>query len=164
GKLIEDPDLREQIKGSGIGTSATRAEILKKLVNNEYLALSKKTQVITPTLMGEVIFDIVRSSIPSLLNPDLTASWEKGLSYVAEGSIGTEEYLGKLTADIRKRFDVLEQYGGRINVRALYDASRQFYPEKKQKLSQAKRGTGRSGGRPKSGKGSGRAPAQDAAE
>ena len=164
GKLIEDPDLREQIKGSGIGTSATRAEILKKLVNNEYLALSKKTQVITPTLLGEVIFDIVRSSIPSLLNPDLTASWEKGLSYVAEGSIGTEEYLGKLTAYIRKRFDVLEQYGGRINVRALYDASRQFYPEKKQKLSQAKRGTGRSGGRPKSGKGSGRAPAQDAAE
>ncbi|MBR2737605.1 MAG: type IA DNA topoisomerase [Lachnospiraceae bacterium] len=164
GKLIEDPDLREQIKGSGIGTSATRAEILKKLVNNEYLALSKKTQVITPTLMGEVIFDIVRNSIPSLLNPELTASWEKGLSYVAEGSIGTEEYLEKLTAYIRKRFDVLEQYGGRINVRALYDASRQFYPEKKQKLSQAKRGNGRSGGRPKSGKASGGKPAEDRAE
>ena len=87
GQLIEDEELRAQIKGSGIGTSATRAEILKKLVNIKYLALNKKTQVITPTLQGEMIYDVVDHSIRSLLNPELTASWEKGLNYVAEGSI-----------------------------------------------------------------------------
>lgn len=79
GQLIEDEELRAQIKGSGIGTSATRAEILKKLVNIQYLALNNKTQVITPTLLGELIFEVVNSSIKQLLNPDLTASWEKGL-------------------------------------------------------------------------------------
>ena len=78
GQLIEDEDLRAQIRGSGIGTSATRAEIVKKLINNQYIALNKKTQTVTPTLMGEMIFDVVRGSIHSLLNPELTASWEKG--------------------------------------------------------------------------------------
>ena len=87
GQLIEDEELRAQIKGSGIGTSATRAEILKKLVSIKYLSLNKKTQVITPTLLGEMIFDVVNCSIRQLLNPELTASWEKGLTYVAEGSI-----------------------------------------------------------------------------
>ena len=96
GQLIEDEELRAQIKGSGIGTSATRAEILKKLMNIKYLALNKKTQVITPTLLGEMIFDVVGASIRQLLNPELTASWEKGLTYVAEGSITSEEYMEKL--------------------------------------------------------------------
>lgn len=96
GQLIEDEELRAQIKGSGIGTSATRAEILKKLVANKYIALNKKTQVLTPTLLGEMIFEVVGASIRSLLNPELTASWEKGLTYVAEGSISSEEYMEKL--------------------------------------------------------------------
>ena len=91
GQLIEDEELRAQIKGSGIGTSATRAEILKKLIHIKYLALNKKTQIITPTLQGEMVFDVVENSIKSLLNPELTASWEKGLTYVAEGDITPEE-------------------------------------------------------------------------
>ena len=103
GQLIEDEELRAQIKGSGIGTSATRAEILKKLVNNKYLALNKKTQVITPTLLGEIIYDVVNGSIKSLLNPELTASWEKGLTYVAEGTISPKEYMDKLEHFIRSR-------------------------------------------------------------
>ena len=96
GQLIEDEELRAQIKGSGIGTSATRAEILKKLVNIQYLALNGKTQIITPTLLGELIFDVVNGSIRQLLNPELTASWEKGLTYVAEGTITPKEYMEKL--------------------------------------------------------------------
>ena len=103
GQLIEDEELREQIKGSGIGTSATRAEILKKLVNNKYLDLNKKTQIITPTLQGEMIFDVVNASIRSLLNPELTASWEKGLNYVAEGTITPKEYMDKLEHFIKSR-------------------------------------------------------------
>lgn len=103
GQLIEDEELREQIKGSGIGTSATRAEILKKLVNNKYLDLNKKTQIITPTLQGEMIFDVVNASIRSLLNPELTASWEKGLNYVAEGAITPKEYMDKLEHFIKSR-------------------------------------------------------------
>ena len=103
GQLIEDEELRAQIKGSGIGTSATRAEILKKLVNNKYLDLNKKTQIITPTLQGEMIFDVVNASIRSLLNPELTASWEKGLTYVAEGSITPQEYMDKLENFIKSR-------------------------------------------------------------
>lgn len=103
GQLIEDEELRAQIKGSGIGTSATRAEILKKLVNNKYLSLNKRTQIITPTLQGELIYDTVSASIKSLLNPELTASWEKGLNYVAEGTITPEEYMTKLTHFIQSR-------------------------------------------------------------
>ncbi|MBE5961769.1 MAG: type IA DNA topoisomerase [Lachnospiraceae bacterium] len=96
GQLIEDEELRAQIKGSGIGTSATRAEILNKLVKIDYLALNKKTQIVTPSQMGEMIYDVVNASIKSLLNAELTASWEKGLNYVAEGSITKEEYMDKL--------------------------------------------------------------------
>ena len=103
GQLIEDEELRSMIKGSGIGTSATRAEILKKLVANEYIALNKKTQAITPTQIGEMIYDVVNASIRPLLNPELTASWEKGLTYVAEGTITSEEYMVKLEDFIRKR-------------------------------------------------------------
>ena len=105
GQLIEDEELREQIKGSGVGTSATRAEILKKLVTIKYISLNKKTQIITPTLLGEMIFDVVYSSIRSLLNPELTASWEKGLNYVAEGNIGEKEYMEKLETFIKQRTD-----------------------------------------------------------
>ena len=94
-------NLRAQIKSCGIGTSATRAEILKKLCNIKYLALNKKTQVITPTLLGEMIFDVVNCSIRQLLNPELTASWEKGLNYVAEGSITEQEYMDKLEHFVR---------------------------------------------------------------
>ena len=96
GQFIEDEELRAQIKGSGIGTSATRAEIMNKLVKIEYLKLNKKTQIITPSKLGEMIYDVVNSSIRSLLNPELTASWEKGLTYVAQGSITSEEYMMKL--------------------------------------------------------------------
>ena len=102
GQLIEDEELRAQIKGSGIGTSATRAEILNKLIKISYLSLNKKTQIITPTRLGEVIFDVVNSSIRSLLNPELTASWEKGLNYVAEGSITKEEYMAKLDSFVSR--------------------------------------------------------------
>jgi DNA topoisomerase-3 len=103
GQFIEDEELRAQIKGSGIGTSATRAEILKKLIGNKYIALNKKTQILTPTLLGEMIYEVVNASIKSLLNPELTASWEKGLTYVAEGSITPEEYMTKLENFIRGR-------------------------------------------------------------
>ena len=105
GQLIEDEDLRAQIKGSGIGTSATRAEIIKKLVNIKYISLNKKTQVITPTQLGEMIFGVVHGSIKSLLNPELTASWELGLTQVAEGKITSEEYMKKLDDFIRGRFN-----------------------------------------------------------
>lgn len=103
GQLIEDEELRAQIKGSGIGTSATRAEILKKLVNIQYLALNGKTQIITPTLLGELIYEVVNASIRQLLNPELTASWEKGLTYVAEGTITPGEYMQKLESFVAGR-------------------------------------------------------------
>ena len=96
GQLIEDEELRAQIKGSGIGTSATRAEILNKLINIAYLNLNKKTQIITPTLLGELVYEVVNASIRSLLNAELTASWEKGLTFVAEGKITKDEYMEKL--------------------------------------------------------------------
>jgi len=96
GQFIEDEELRAQMKGSGIGTSATRAEILNKLIKIEYLSLNKKTQIVTPSKLGEMIYDVVNASIRSLLNPELTASWEKGLTYVAEGTISSQEYMTKL--------------------------------------------------------------------
>jgi len=109
GQFIEDEELRAQIKGSGIGTSATRAEILKKLVNIEYLALNKKTQVLTPTLMGEMIYDVVGSSIKALLDPSLTASWEKGLTLVADGDISSQEYMDKLAGFVGRRTEYVKQ-------------------------------------------------------
>ena len=128
GQLIEDEELRAQIKGSGIGTSATRAEILKKLVNIKYLALNKKTQVITPTLQGEMIYDVVDHSIRSLLNPELTASWEKGLNYVAEGSITSDEYMGKLDHFITSRTVGVKGLNNRYQLRACYEKAAGFYP------------------------------------
>ena len=128
GQLIEDEELRAQIKGSGIGTSATRAEILKKLVNIKYLALNKKTQVITPTLQGEMIYDGVDHSIRSLLNPELTASWEKGLNYVAEGSITSDEYMRKLDHFITSRTVGVKGLNNQYQLRACYEKAAGFYP------------------------------------
>ncbi len=109
GQFIEDEELRAQIKGSGIGTSATRAEILKKLVNIKYLALNKKTQIITPTLMGEMIYEVVNHSIRPLLDPALTASWEKGLTMVADGTITEDEYMKKLDDFVTRRTNIVKQ-------------------------------------------------------
>ena len=107
GKLIEDEELREQIKGAGIGTSATRAEIMKKLERIQYIQINSKTQIITPTQKGEVIFDVVAGSMPDMLNPKLTASWEKGLDMVAKKEIGSEEFMNKLESYIRMKFNKL---------------------------------------------------------
>lgn len=127
GQLIEDEELRAQIKGSGIGTSATRAEILKKLVTIQYLALNKKTQVITPTLLGEMIFDVVNASIRSLLSPELTASWEKGLTYVAEGSITPQEYMEKLERFIRSWTQGVLGLRNQLMLKQFFDAAAQYY-------------------------------------
>lgn len=127
GQLIEDEDLRAQIKGSGIGTSATRAEILKKLVNIKYLALNGKTQVITPTLLGEIIFEVVNASIRQLLNPELTASWEKGLTYVAEGSITPEEYMEKLEHFVTVRTTNVIRLNNQYSLQANFDLAAQYY-------------------------------------
>ncbi len=127
GQLIEDEELRAQIKGSGIGTSATRAEILKKLIHIKYLALNKKTQIITPTLQGEMVYDVVDNSIKSLLNPELTASWEKGLTYVAEGSITPDEYMKKLDDFITRRTVGVKGLNNQYQLRACYDKAAGFY-------------------------------------
>lgn len=127
GQLIEDEELRSQIKGSGIGTSATRAEILKKLFTIKYLSLNKKTQVITPTLLGEMIFDVVNCSIRQLLNPELTASWEKGLTYVAEGSITSQEYMDKLEHFVRVRTEQVEKSNYQYALRQFFDAAAENY-------------------------------------
>lgn len=127
GQLIEDDSLREQIKGSGIGTSATRAEILKKLVHIEYLALNQKTQIITPTLFGEAVYEVVDHSIRQLLNPELTASWEKGLTYVAEGEITPEEYMVKLESFIRNRTAGVLHGNHHTNLRASFQNISSYY-------------------------------------
>ncbi len=127
GQLIEDEELRAQIKGSGIGTSATRAEILKKLMNIKYLSLNKKTQIITPTLLGEMVFDVVEHSIRSLLNPELTASWEKGLTYVAEGQITSDEYMVKLENFISSRTNGVIGLNNQGQLRQCYEHAAQFY-------------------------------------
>lgn len=127
GQLIEDEELRAQIKGSGIGTSATRAEILKKLVNIQYLELNKKTQVITPTLLGEMIYEVVNASIRQLLNPELTASWEKGLNYVAEGTITSEEYMEKLNRFVAGRTLGVKNLNNGYSLRPSFDAAAIHY-------------------------------------
>ena len=131
GQLIEDEELREQIKGSGIGTSATRAEILKKLVANKYISLNKKTQILTPTLLGEMIFDVVSVSIRSLLNPELTASWEKGLTYVAEGTITSEEYMTKLNHFVQTRTDAVLHMNQHVALREYFDVSAKYYDNRR---------------------------------
>lgn len=131
GQLIEDEELRAQIKGSGIGTSATRGEILKKLFNNKYLSLNKKTQIVTPSLLGEMIFDVVEHSIKSLLNPELTASWEKGLTYVADGEITPEEYMEKLDRFIVSRTQGVKGLRNEGALKACYDKAAEYYPKGK---------------------------------
>ena len=135
GQLIEDEELRAQIKSCGIGTSATRAESLKKLCNIKYLALNKKTQVITPTLLGEMIFDVVNCSIRQLLNPELTASWEKGLNYVAEGSITEQEYMDKLEHFVRLRTRQVEDSNIQPYLRQFFDAAAVNYKDSSEKNS-----------------------------
>ena len=132
GQLIEDEDLRAQIRGSGIGTSATRAEILKKLIHIKYLMLNKKTQIITPTLLGEMVFDVVEHSIRSLLNPELTASWEKGLTYVADGEITSDEYMMKLEHFINSRTQGVLRLSNQYQLRGCYDKAAIFYKKEKQ--------------------------------
>ncbi len=127
GQLIEDEELRAQIRSCGIGTSATRAEILKKLVANKYIALNKKTQILSPTLLGEMIHDVVFYSIRSLLNPELTASWEKGLNYVAEGTITGDEYMGKLEQFIRSRTQGVLTLNNQLAMRPLFDEAAKYY-------------------------------------
>lgn len=130
GQFIEDEDLRAQIKGSGIGTSATRAEILKKLVNIEYLALNKKTQTLTPTLMGEMIYDVVAGSIKQLLNPALTASWEMGLTMVAGGRITSQEYMMKLSGFVGRRTEHVKQLNNQRILYSQFDAAAANYKRK----------------------------------
>lgn len=127
GQLIEDEELRAQIKGSGIGTSATRGEILKKLFNNGYMALNKKTQIVTPTLQGEMIYDVVDHSIRPLLNPELTASWEKGLTLVADGEITPDEYMGKLKNFIVRRTQGVKGLNNQSELQGFYNRAASFY-------------------------------------
>ena len=127
GQLIEDEELRAQIKGSGIGTSATRAEILNKLVKIAYLNLNKKTQIITPTLLGEMIYDVVDSSIRSLLNAELTASWEKGLTYVVEGSVSEAEYMQKLESFVAKMTNGVKGLNNQGQLYAKYNEAAKYY-------------------------------------
>ncbi len=127
GQFIEDEELRAQIKGSGIGTSATRAEILKKPVHIKYLDSNKKTQIITPTLMGEMIYDVVAGSIRPLLDPALTASWEKGLTLVAEGNITEKEYMAKLDDFVSRRTNMVKQMGNQGFLFRQFDHAAQNY-------------------------------------
>lgn len=138
GQLIEDEELRAQIKGSGIGTSATRAEILKKLVNIRYLALNGKTQMIAPTLLGELVFDVVDASMRQMLNPELTASWEKGLSYVAEGSITPEEYMNKLETFVTNRINHVKQITSPWAIRQRFEQVIPYYRQENQKTDKKK--------------------------
>ena len=127
GQLIEDEELRAQIKGSGIGTSATRAEILNKLTKINYLKLNKKTQIITPTQMGEMIYIIVASSIKSLLNPELTASWEKGLTYVEKGTTTTKEYMKILEDFIARNTNKVKQLNNSGKLNSYFDHIAKYY-------------------------------------
>ena len=127
GQLIEDEELRAQIKGSGIGTSATRAEILKKLIDKGYIRLNGKTQIITPTLLGEMIYDVVAASIKYLLDPTLTASWEKGLTGVADSSISSREYLDKLEGYVTRRTLAVKQVNNQYMLRPYFDYAASFY-------------------------------------
>ena len=138
GQLIEDEELRAQIKGSGIGTSATRAEILKKLVANGYLALNKKTQILTPTQVGEMIYEAVGHSIRALLNPELTASWEKGLTLVSNGEITPQEYLNKLNDFVSRRTLVVKGMRSEDMLQR-YTYISQFYKGKGKNSNEAKK-------------------------
>jgi DNA topoisomerase-3 len=145
GQLIEEEELREQIRGSGIGTSATRAEILKKLFSNRYLSLNKKTQIITPTLMGEMIYDTVDCSIRSLLNPKLTASWELGLTRVSEGTVTEEEYLEKLNGFVSRNTNNVKNSNFSSTLQQMYMRDSQFYKKPYGPAAGGRKKTGRKG-------------------
>lgn len=127
GELIEDDDLRAQIKGSGIGTSATRAEILNKLNTKDYIFTNKKTQVITPTKFGEGIFELMRLSMPTMLNPKFTASWEKGLTMVEEGTITYDEYSQKMDDYVVRRTNSVKGTDCRSQLNILLGQLAQLY-------------------------------------
>ena len=131
GQLIEEEELREQIRGSGIGTSATRAEILKKLFNNDYLRLNTKTQVITPSQTGEMIFDTCSCALKPLLDPRLTASWELGLTQVADGKVSSDEYTRKLNSFITRRTNYIKETDFHQFLIPQYQKDAALYPEKK---------------------------------
>ena len=141
GQFIEDEELRSQIKGSGIGTSATRAGILDKLVKNNYLALNKKTQIITPTQMGEMIYDTVSFSMKPMLNPALTASWEKGLTQVEQGEISEDEYMKKLKDFITRRTDYVKKTDMRAQLQRVYGQTAEFYKNAPKASGTAKKTT-----------------------
>ena len=127
GQFIEDEALREQIKGAGIGTSATRDGIITKLEKNKYISLNKKTQIVTPTFLGEIIYDIVYYSINGLLRADLTASWEKGLEGVAEGQISKQEYTDKMTTFVTKYTNLVKQIQNQNGITGVFEKTKVFY-------------------------------------
>ncbi|WP_026497541.1 DNA topoisomerase [Butyrivibrio sp. WCD2001] len=139
GQFIEDEELRSQIKGSGIGTSATRAGILEKLVKNKYLELNKKTQIITPTQMGEMIYDTVYVSMKPMLNPSLTASWEKGLTQVEQGEISEDEYMKKLSDFITRRTNYVKENDMRSHMQQFFVNSAQYYKKVQKKKNTSKK-------------------------
>ena len=127
GQLIEDEELRSQIKGSGIGTSATRDSIITKLVTNKYIALNKKTQIITPTFLGEIIYDVVYYSINNLLKAEMTASWEKGLTGVADGSISKEEYTSKMNSYVINNTELVKKLDNQYKITYIFDQTKPYY-------------------------------------
>ncbi len=139
GQLIEDEELREQIKGAGIGTSATRDSIISKLVKNEYIALNQKTQIITPTFLGEVIYDCVLYSIRGLLRADLTASWEKGLAGVADGSISSAEYMTKMSDYVTKNTNYVKSLNNQNQITRIFDRTKPYYDGKNKTKRKAPR-------------------------
>ena len=139
GQFIEDEDLREQIKGAGIGTSATRDGIITKLETNKYISLNKKTQIVTPTFLGEIIYDIVYYSINGLLRADLTASWEKGLEGVAEGQISKEEYTQKMTTYVTQYTNRVKQIQNQGGIMGVFNKTKAYYA--KSGVNQAKKST-----------------------
>ena len=148
GQFIEDDELREQIKGSGIGTSATRAGILTKLVDNQYINLNSKTQIYTPTQLGEMIYDAAFLALRPMLDPRLTASWEMGLTRVCEGTTSEEEYRDKLNSYVTRRTNYIKQSDFRDTLQQMYQRDAKFYPKPmhfKAKYSHSGTRSGKSG-------------------
>lgn len=145
GQFIEDEALREQIKGAGIGTSATRDGIITKLEKNKYISLNKKTQIVTPTFLGEIIYDIVYYSINGLLRADLTASWEKGLEGVAEGQISKQEYTDKMTTFVTKYTNLVKQIQNQNGITGVFDKTKVFYAKVGGAQKKETRATARTG-------------------
>ena len=144
GQLIEDEDLRAQIKGSGIGTSATRDSIITKLVNNGYIKLDKKTQIVTPMFLGEIIYDVVYYSIHSLLKAEMTASWEKGLTGVAAGEISRDEYTSKMNSFVVANTNLVKGLNNQYQITRLFDLAKPYYDKApaKKKVKEKNQGGG----------------------